>query len=99
MAHMMIILLIAPVTYPDPQPSLHMQMFRRACSVFIRIPPINAHLSRWITNLATFGGLLYRKHCDTDVKGLLSWSVRALAEGGEPAMAAGKVSWYRFTCD
>lgn len=61
-----------------------------------RIPPINAHLSRWITNLATFAGLLYRKHCDTDVKGLLSWSVRALAEGGEPAMAAGKVSRYHL---
>lgn len=55
--------------------------------------------TRWITNLATFAGLLYRKHCETDVKGLLSWCVRALAEGGEPAMAAGKVWLKIYSCD
>lgn len=43
-------------------------------------------------NLSTFAGLLYRKHPETDVKPVLCWAVRALSDGGEPAMAAGKVS-------
>lgn len=38
-----------------------------------------------------FAGQLHRKHCETDCKPLLSWAVRSLGEGGEPALAAGKV--------
>ncbi|CAM9931475.1 unnamed protein product, partial [Ectocarpus sp. 12 AP-2014] len=48
-------------------------------------------LERWVTNLSTFAGLLHRKNPETDSKPLLSWAVRSLGEGGEPAMAAGKV--------
>lgn len=47
--------------------------------------------SRWVANLSTFAGLLHRRHFETDCKPILSWAVRSLGEGGEAAMAAGKV--------
>lgn len=57
--------------------------------------PCAVAASRWVTNLAIFSGLLYRKHPETDVKPVLCWAVRALAEGGEAGMAAGKVKELR----